>query len=390
MKTEWMRLEAVANAAPRGAMQAALDALDCQIAVLSPTGDVIAVNEAWRQMAESDAECATHVSPGQNYVQASIEHGRMSSEAREAVTLVHAVLRRHTNQVSLEYPCHRCGEKRWFQMNATACDIGGAPHVVLVHRSITGSKLIDDRRHSEDELRALLARNEEFLAILTHELRNPLAPIANALELLGRYSHDATSVEHARGIIQRQLRQIKRLVDDLFDMSCIRQDRVHLQPMRIDIADAIAVAAETAQPLVDIRRHVLSLSVTPGCYYVLADEARLAQVLSNLLINAAKYTDPEGRIAVMAEARGSHVLIRVRDNGMGIEPGHLDRVFELFAQPSTGARARTGGLGIGLAVARELMRLQGGSITVRSEGRGRGSEFTLSLPRADDMTGRVE
>jgi signal transduction histidine kinase len=387
MKTEWMRLEAIANGAPRGAVQAALDALDCQIAVLSSTGDVIAVNDAWRQMAESDVECATHVSPGQNYVQASVEHGTMSSEAREAVALVHAVLRRHTNQISLEYPCHRCGEKRWFQMNATACDIGGAPHVVLVHRSITGSKLLDDRRRTEDELRASLARKEEFLAILTHELRNPLAPIANALELLGRCPHDPKSVEHARGIIQRQLCQIKRLVDDLFDVSCIRQDRVHLQPTRVDIADVVAIAAETAQPLVDVRRHVLLLRVAPNLHYVQADPARLAQVLANLLINAAKYTDPEGCISVVAETRGTDVLIRVRDNGVGIEAGHLEQVFELYAQPATGARAGRGGLGIGLAVARELMRLQGGSITVHSEGRGRGSEFTLSLPRADDMAG---
>jgi signal transduction histidine kinase len=270
-------------------------------------------------------------------------------------------------------------------MNATACDIGGAQHVVLVHRSITGSRLLDDRRRTEDELRALLARKEEFLAILTHELRNPLAPIANALELLGRCPHDPQAVGHASGIIRRQLRQIKRLVDDLFDASCIQQDRVQLQPTRVDIADAIAVAAETAQPLVEVRRHVLTLRVTRNRYFVRADPARLAQVLANLLINAAKYTDPEGRISVMAETCGTDVLIRVRDNGVGIEAGHLEHVFELYAQPSAGAHSGKGGLGIGLAVARELMRLQGGSITVQSEGHGRGSEFTLALPRADDM-----
>ena len=386
MKTEWMRLDAIASGAPPGAVQAALDALDCQIAVLSSTGDVIAVNDAWRLMAESDVECATHVSPGQNYLQASVERGAMSSEAREAVAGVHAVLCRHTNEISLEYPSHKCGEKRWFQMNATACDIGGAPHVVLVHRSITGSKLLDDRRRTEDELRALLARKEEFLAVLTHELRNPLAPIANALELLGRHAHDPKSVGLARGIIQRQLRQIERLVDDLFDASCIRHDRVHLQPTRFDIADAIAVAAETAQPLVEVRRHTLTLRVARNCYFVRADPSRLAQVMANLLINAAKYTDPEGRISVMAELSGTDVLIHVRDTGVGIEPEHLEHVFELYAQVSDGARSRKGGLGIGLAVARELMRLQGGSITVQSEGHGRGSEFTLSLPRADDMS----
>jgi signal transduction histidine kinase len=369
-------------------VQAALDALDCQIAVLSPRGDVIAVNDAWRQMAESDVECATHVSPGQNYVQAFIGDGTMSSEAREAVALVHAVLRRHTNQVSLEYPCYKCGEKRWFQMNATACDIGGAQHVVLVHRPITGTKMLDAGRRTEDELRALLARKEEFLAILTHELRNPLAPIANALELLGRCPHDPQSVGQARDIIQRQLRQIKRLVDDLFDVSCIRQDRVQLQPTRVDVADAIAVAAEAAQPLVELRRHSLSLRVLPDHYYVQADSTRLIQVLTNLLINAAKYTDPEGHISVRAEARGADVLIHVRDDGVGIEPDHLEQVFELFAQPAMGTHTGKGGLGIGLAVARELMRLQGGSITVQSEGPGTGSEFTLSLPRADDMWGR--
>lgn len=390
MKTEWMRLEAVASGASPGAVQAALDALDCQIAVLSSTGDVIAVNDAWRAMAESDVECATHVSPGQNYLQASVERGTMSREAREAVAGVNAVLCRHTNEISLEYPSQKCGEKHWFQMNATACEIAGAPHVVLVHRSITGSKQLDDRRRTEDELRALLARKEKFLAILTHELRNPLAPIANALELLGRHAHDPQSVARARGIIQRQLRQIERLVDDLFDASSIHRDRVFLQPARVDVADVVAVAAETAQPLVEGRRHTLTLRVPRNCYIVRADPARLAQVLANLLINAAKYTDPGGRISVMAELSGTDVLIRVRDTGVGIEPEHLEHVFELYAQLSAGACSRGGGLGIGLAVARELMRLQGGSITVQSEGHGRGSEFVLSLPRADDTSGCAE
>jgi signal transduction histidine kinase len=399
MKTESFRCGSSGEGPPAGAIQAALDALDCQVAVLTPDGEVVVVNEAWRRLAESDVPCATHVPPGRNYLQAFNDRGLMCREAREAAAGVSAVLSRRLSRFSTEYPCHTGGQKHWFEVNATACEISGSPHTIVVQRSITSSKELEERLRLEaerlvlvrpaearkiEELQGLLLRKEEFLATLLHELRNPLAPIANALELLGRHPDDPELVGRARGIIQRQLRQITRLVDDLFDASRIHRKSVEMRRARLDVADAIAGSIETAQPLIELRRHVLKTHVPQATLFVHADSMRLGQVLTNLLINAAKYTNPGGDISVIAEEVDGQVLIRVRDSGVGIAPEHLSQVFELFAQPASGPRSRMDGLGIGLAVARELMRLQGGSITVHSDGPGRGSEFVVSLPRADD------
>ncbi len=254
------------------------------------------------------------------------------------------------------------------------------PHVDAAASSVSPA----EARETEDELRALLKRKEEFLATLLHELRNPLAPIASALEMLGRRPHDAQSVARARGIIQRQLRQITRLVDDLFDVSRSKRDDMETRCAPLDIADVIPVAIEAAQPLIDLRNHTLTATIVPKRFIVRADATRLTQVLTNLLINAAKYTPPAGHISIITEGKERDVLVHVRDSGIGIAPEHIGRVFELFAQASSPPE-RMGGLGIGLALARELMRLQGGTINVHSEGLGRGSEFTISLPRADDV-----
>jgi signal transduction histidine kinase len=375
MKKKLSHVRATTAGPLSGAMQAALDALDCQVAVVAASGDVVVANEAWRRMAASDVPCATHAPPERNYLQAVHEDGAVSGEARQAVAGVHAVLARRMTHFSIEYPCHTHGRNQWFHMDATACEVSGSAHAVLVHRSIPSSR-------TEDELRLLLTRKEEFLAILLHELRNPLAPIINALELLGRQSHDAQTVLSARGIIQRQIRQITRLVDDLFDVSRIKRESVEMRHSRVDMADVIQIAIESAQPLIDARGHTLTANVTPNRYIVQADATRLAQVLTNLLINAAKYTPRGGNISVIAERTEGEVMVRVRDSGVGIAAEHLNDVFELFAQPASVPESRMGGLGIGLALARELMRLQGGTISAHSEGIGRGSEFTITLPRA--------
>lgn len=374
MKAMASHVGATTGGPPASAMQAALDALDCQIAVLTAGGDVVVVNEAWRRMAASDVPCATRVPPDHNYLQAVSEPGEMSGEALEAAAGVQAVLARRLTHFSIEYPCHTQGEQYWFQMKATACEISGSPHAVVVQRSIDSQ--------TERDLRALLARKEEFLITLLHELRNPLAPITNALEVIGRDVHNPESVARARGIIQRQLRQITRLVDDLFEISRSKRESLETRPARVDMADVVAVAVESAQPLIDLRQQTLTPAVSPGTYIVQGDAARLAQVLTNLLINAAKYTPPGGHISVIATLTATEVRVHVRDSGVGIAPEHIDRVFEPFAQASSTPEGRMG-LGIGLALARELMRAQGGSITAHSEGPGRGSEFTIALPRAE-------
>ncbi len=358
MKRKLSHVRATNGGPPAGALQAAIDALDCQVAVVAANGDVVVSNEAWRKMA-----VAFH------------EEGAETGEARQALAGVHAVLARRMTHFSIEYPFNAHGQKQWFHMDATACEVSGLPHAVVVHRQIPSSR-------AEDELRIMLARKEEFLATLLHELRNPLAPITNALELLARRADDPQTVVRARGIIQRQIRQITRLVDDLFDISRIKRESVETQRTRVDMADVIQVAVESAQPLIDARGHKLTASATPDRYIVEADATRLAQVLTNLLINAAKYTPRGGHISIIAKRTDTEVFVHVRDSGVGIAPEHLNHVFELFAQAASVPEARMGGLGIGLALARELMRLQGGTISAQSEGLGRGSEFTISLPRA--------
>lgn len=248
---------------------------------------------------------------------------------------------------------------------------------------ITGT-WIDEQRRTEADLRALLARKDDFFATLLHELRNPLAPIANALELLGRHPTEVQIVARSRGIIQRQLRQLTRLVDDLLDVSRLERGNVELQPSTIDVADVVATAIEAARPLIELRKHHLASSLPHAIYIVRADPVRLGQVLTNLLINAAKYTEPGGYISVRGEQTEKDVLVHVRDSGVGIAREQLAHIFELFAQPGTSHAARMGGLGVGLAVARQLIELHGGTITASSEGPGRGSEFTICLPRMDD------
>lgn len=243
---------------------------------------------------------------------------------------------------------------------------------------------LDERRNVEAELRALLARKEEFMSIVLHELRNPLAPIANALMLLQRHAADPSAVTRAHGVLMRQIQQVTRIVDDLFNISRIEHGAMEIREAVVDIADAVVVAVEAVQPLVENRRHQLRVSAGRGIFFVRADAARLAQVLTNLLINAAKYTEPGGCISVCAERIGAEVYLRVRDNGIGIAPEQLERVFDMYAQGAADPRDRMGGLGIGLAVARRLVEMQGGSIAVRSEGPGCGSEFTIRMPRADD------
>jgi two-component system, chemotaxis family, CheB/CheR fusion protein len=247
---------------------------------------------------------------------------------------------------------------------------------------------IDAPKRREEELRAILHEKEQFFATLLHELRNPLAPIANAIELLARRADDPASVSGARGIIQRQLHQLSRLVDDLLDVSRISRGRIELRKEPTDLAEVVATAIETARPLIELRGHRLTTSMPNAPLIVHADAVRLGQVVTNLLINAAKYTNPGGHVSVMLERGADCATIRVRDNGIGISRDLLPRVFDLFAQAAPGSDGAMGGMGVGLAVARELIQLHAGSISVHSEGPGRGSEFVMHVP-LPDRTGRI-
>jgi len=220
-------------------------------------------------------------------------------------------------------------------------------------------------------------RKDEFLAMLAHELRNPLAPILNAIELIRLSGGDADVVEESLTITERQVQQLVRLVDDLLDVARISQGKLTLRKSKIDVAQAVHSAVESCRPLIDSRGHQLTLALPERPIRVNVDPARLEQVLTNLLNNAAKYTKRGGHIWLSAEQDDSGVIIRVRDNGVGMGPDLLPRVFDLFTQSD---RSAQGGLGVGLTLVRRLVEMHGGSVSASSPGVGRGSEFCVRLP----------
>jgi signal transduction histidine kinase len=220
---------------------------------------------------------------------------------------------------------------------------------------------------------------DEFLAMLSHELRNPLSPILTALQLM-RLREGADAVERERVIIERQVRHLTRLVDDLLDVSRVAQGKIELRRHPLELAEVVAKGVELASPLFEERHHELTLTVPPTGLLVDADEQRLTQVVANLLTNAAKYTDARGRIDVVARAEGEEVVLSVRDNGIGMPAALVPDVFDLFVQGPRALDRSHGGLGLGLAIVRSLVTLHGGSVAAASDGPGRGSRFTVRLP----------
>jgi signal transduction histidine kinase len=223
-------------------------------------------------------------------------------------------------------------------------------------------------------------RKDEFLAMLAHELRNPLAPISNAVHVLRERGDNPTTVGWAGDVIGRQVRQLVRLVDDLLDVARITRGKIELKIESIDVARVVAAAVETSRPFVDAQGHALVVSVPPEPERLKGDFARVAQILANLVNNAAKYTESGGRIAVSAAREGEDIVFRVRDSGMGIPKELLGSIFEPFRQIERTLDRSLGGLGVGLTLARRLAEMQGGSVCAYSEGPDQGSEFTVRLP----------
>lgn len=233
------------------------------------------------------------------------------------------------------------------------------------------------------ELRDADRRKDEFLATLAHELRNPLAPLRNALTLLKSTDNDPASQVETRDMMERQLAQLVRLVDDLLDVSRITRGRIALRKQTLRLDEVVKSAVEISRALIDHAGHDLEVRLPADPIYLHADPTRLAQIFSNLLNNAAKYTDDGGRIVLSAERReDERVRVSVKDNGSGIEARMLPQVFDLFAQEDRSLERAQGGLGIGLSLVRRLVELHGGRVEARSAGRGQGSEFTVDLPMA--------
>jgi PAS domain S-box-containing protein len=277
------------------------------------------------------------------------------------------------------------GEVRWLEVRGHALrdDAGAATLLSGVSFDITERKLM------EQALRELDLRKDEFLAMLAHELRNPMAPIRNAVEVLQRLEIEDERALRATHIIERQVRQLNRMVDDLLDVSRITRGRIELEHRPVDLGAVIAAAVEAAEPLIRERRH--QLGVRTGLPLVVTgDAARLQQCIVNLLANAAKYTDEGGRIDVELQREQDRAIVRVSDNGAGIAPELLPSVFELFVQADRTLDRSQGGLGIGLSVVKRLVEMHGGQVRAHSEGVGRGATFEIRLPLATGAAAQEE
>jgi signal transduction histidine kinase len=242
-------------------------------------------------------------------------------------------------------------------------------------------------REREDALHEADERKNEFLAIVAHELRNPLAAIAGASQLL-RTSTDPVDRRWSEEVISRQLGHLAHVVDDLLDVSRISRGKVLLRKELVDLRPILERAVDAVRSLIDERKHELTIVVGDAPLLLEADPTRVTQILVNLLTNAAKYTEPGGRIRVSAAQADKHIVIKVSDSGMGIVPEMLGRVFEMFAQSERAVDQSQGGLGIGLNLVRSLVELHGGTVTAASDGPGHGSEFTVVLPAAGSAGAR--
>src|SRR5262245_23653783 len=246
---------------------------------------------------------------------------------------------------------------------------------------------IAERHLLEQELRKRVAgmaeddrRKNEFLATLAHELRNPLAPIQYAYELMNLAGNNQNLRDEAQGILHRQVQHMIRLIDDLLDLSRITRNKLELRRDRVDLSAVIEDAVETVRPILEARGHDFRLRLAPGPILVHADRTRLAQVFSNLLSNAAKFTERGGRIRIASERSDDHVVVHVQDSGIGITPAMLPRIFDMFVQADRSLERTQSGLGIGLTLVKRVVEMHGGTVEARSEGVGHGSDFSVRLP----------
>jgi PAS domain S-box-containing protein len=263
---------------------------------------------------------------------------------------------------------------RWIHCRAGRVDEGVSKLLVGISLDVT------QRRKAEEALKEVNQRKDEFLAMLAHELRNPLAPIRNAAQILRAHSTGQPELEWARTVIERQTGHLVRLVDDLLDVSRMVRGKIALKKCNMEVAELVQHALDTSQPLIRARRHQLHVSVPPGSLTIDGDLTRLAQALANLLNNAAKYTGEAGQIWLDVWTHKREVLLRVRDSGPGISPTLLPHVFDLFTQAERTLDRAEGGLGIGLTLVKLLIEMHGGTVEARNSDAGLGAEFTVRLP----------
>jgi signal transduction histidine kinase/CheY-like chemotaxis protein len=294
-----------------------------------------------------------------------------------------AVLERGQGETEVRFRHFKTGDARWMAYKVlTLPGADGRPAgLATVSQDVTERRrLEDDLRRVAGELSEADRRKNEFLAMLAHELRNPLAPISNAVRALRLSRGDAKAVQAASDMLERQVGQLMRLVDDLLDVSRITRGRIELRTQRIELAPIVTQAVEAVRTAYASMHHEFTVTVPATPIYLEADSTRLSQVVGNLLNNACKFTDNGGRVWVSVEQEGPQAVIRVRDNGIGVAADQLPRLFEMFTQVDASLERSRGGLGIGLTLVKTLVELQGGTVDAHSDGLGHGSEFTIRLP----------
>ncbi len=298
------------------------------------------------------------------------DRGRMQAEYAAATEA-------HATALEIEYRIrHKDGRYIWvWDHGRLLYDAQGRP-LRLIGSVIS----IDTRKQLEEALKRADQQKDLFLATLAHELRNPLAPIRNAVAILKVKGPPVPELQWSQELIDRQVGHMARLLDDLLDVSRITQNKLQLRKERLELRSFVESAVETTRPLIEERGHTLTVTLPPEPVYLEADAVRLSQMLSNLLNNAAKYTDPGGAIALSAERREDELVVSVKDTGIGIRGEALGKIFQMFSQEASAVDRSEGGLGIGLSLVRGLVELHGGMIEARSEGLGRGSEFVVTLP----------
>ncbi len=317
------------------------------------------------------------------FISEDCEAGRPEAEIRQAVS---------GGQVTCEeWQVRRDGTRFWGCVVLTTLrdERGDLKGFAKVIRDATDRKQLEmELRRQAEELAEANRRKDEFLAMLSHELRNPLAPVLNSVHVLRHSPGDPSLVQFAGNMVERQVRHMARLIDDLLDVTRLTHGKVRLRAERVELGALAERAAESVRPLMGERGHQLTLVPHPQPIWLDADPVRLDQVLVNLLNNAAEFTDPGGHVEMVVAREGVEAVVRVRDDGMGIPPDLLPRVFDLFSQADTSLDRGGGGLGIGLTLVKRIVALHGGSIQVHSEGPGRGSEFVVRLPALAEGSGR--
>ena len=282
---------------------------------------------------------------------------------------------------------HREGHEIPIDVALSSLDDAAGPLLMAAVRDVTEQcRLEAELLRRTRELEEADRQKDRFVATLAHELRTPLSTLASVASLLRLPAAEGDSRAWAAGVVERQTAHMSRLVEDLLDVARVRSGRVVLKRQPTDLIEVVARACELGRPLIEARRHAFEVTVPPAPVRVDGDATRLAQVLANLLTNAARYTPEGGSIHLLLAAERAHAVLRVRDTGIGLPPDMLTRAFELFTQAAGGADASAGGLGIGLALVRSLVEMHGGTVAALSRGAGKGSEFVVRLPLLREAT----